>query len=183
MDHMCEVEGCGNPLNARGYCSTHYRKFRLYGDPLAGRTKRPSGPCQVEGCPEQARRWGYCQPHSKQFRTHGDPLVRVRRARGTGTIREDGYISLGKPGHPLADSRGIVYVHRMVLFDKIGPGPHRCHWCSAKVRWLIGDGPRGVGVDGALITDHLDFDPSNNEPANLVPSCNSCNAGRTTRWH
>ena len=175
---ICTIEACGKPHEAKGYCKRHYRSLRNHGDPLAARPKRPSGPCTVEDCTEPARRWGYCQMHSKQFRTHGDPTVRVRRVRGTGYIRPDGYIQLGLPDHPLADSRGIVYVHRMVLFDSIGPGPHKCHWCSAPVRWVIGDGPKGVGVEGALITDHLDFDPSNNDPANLVPTCNPCNCQR-----
>ena len=34
----------------------------------------------------------------------------------------------------------------------------------------------------ALVVDHLDFDGLNNDPANLVPSCHPCNAGRTRRW-
>ena len=178
MVRMCSIEGCGKPHEAKGYCKSHYRKFRQYGDPLAGRTKRPSGPCQVEGCGEAARRWGYCAPHSRQFRTHGDPTVRVRRVRGTGYIRDDGYIQLGQPDHPLADKRGIVYVHRMILFDTIGPGPHKCTWCSITVRWVIGGGPGSTSDPHALVVDHLDFNPSNNDPANLVASCNTCNAQR-----
>jgi hypothetical protein len=174
---MCSIEGCGKPLEAKGYCKAHYRKFKLYGDPLAGRTKRPSGLCEVEGCAEQARRWGLCSSHSRALRTHGDPTVRVRRVRGTGTIRADGYVTIGAR-HPLADKRGLVYLHRMVLYDAIGPGPHRCHWCGKKVRWLIGMGP---AADGALNVDHLDFNPSNNDPSNLVPACNFCNSQRHQR--
>jgi hypothetical protein len=178
MPKTCAIDGCVKVVDARGWCKRHYRSFMNHGDPLAVRPKRPSGPCEVEGCPEAARRWGLCPGHSRALRTHGDPTVRVRRKRGTGYIRPDGYVSLGKPDHPLADSRGIVYLHRMVLFDAIGPGPQKCNWCPATVRWVLGEGPRGAGVEGALIVDHLDFDPSNNDRANLVPSCNPCNSQR-----
>lgn len=79
-------------------------------------------------------------------------------------------------GHPLAPPGGIVGVARLVLYDKIGPGEHPCHWCQAPVRWIVGGGP---GTPGSLLADHLDWDTNNNVPENLIPSCNHCNAHRT----
>lgn len=35
---ICSVEGCGKPYWGRGYCSSHYQRWRRNGDPLAGRT-------------------------------------------------------------------------------------------------------------------------------------------------
>lgn len=32
----CTVPDCGSPGLARGWCSSHYQRFRKYGDPLAG---------------------------------------------------------------------------------------------------------------------------------------------------
>lgn len=176
---ICTVEGCGKPHEAKGFCKAHYRKFKTYGDPLAGRTKRPSGPCEIKDCPEMARRNGLCNSHSRQMRTHGDPLIRERRKRGTGYIRDDGYMQLGKPDHPLADSRGIVYIHRMVLFDAIGWGPHPCHWCAKPVGFQVKKGPGGWGT---LIVDHADFNTSNNVLTNLLVSCNPCNATRQRKY-
>jgi hypothetical protein len=74
--------------------------------------------------------------------------------------------------HPLAPPSGIVPVGRLVLYGEIGPGPHRCHWCGKGVRWS-----KGIGPD-VLIVDHLDWNRDNNDPTNLVPSCNSCNVRR-----
>jgi hypothetical protein len=34
---MCSVENCFGEVRARGWCAKHYRKWRQYGDPLAGR--------------------------------------------------------------------------------------------------------------------------------------------------
>lgn len=68
------------------------------------------------------------------------------------------------------------YKHRLILFAKIGPGEHPCHHCGKLVSWdvsLRDDHTR------ALVADHLDFDKLNNEPANLVPSCNLCNSTRS----
>lgn len=77
-------------------------------------------------------------------------------------------------GHPLAPPSGLVAVARLVLWDKIGPGAHACHWCGKQVRWTPGD---PYAAD-ALIADHLDWDATNDAPENLVPSCNPCNGHR-----
>jgi len=179
---MCAIPECGKKVLARRLCKSHYEKWRTYGDPLAGTTNTPRSICQAEGCATRQYRWGLCGQHfairnaelkPTKERKERAPETKPRRKRGTGYLRADGYLQLGgKQDHPLADSRGIVYVHRMVLFDKIGPGWHPCHWCGAIVTWR-----KGLAPD-TLTADHVDFDPSNNDPANLVPSCNLCNSQR-----
>jgi hypothetical protein len=77
------------------------------------------------------------------------------------------------PSHPLAPPSGILAVARIVLYDKIGPAEHTCHWCRKPIRWENGRGPN------ALVVDHLDWNPTNDVPENLVPSCRVCNAQRT----
>jgi hypothetical protein len=76
--------------------------------------------------------------------------------------------------HPLANKNGQVAEHRKVLFDKIGEGPHPCHWCNKIVSWF----------DKSLCSDHLDGDPGNNNQENLVPSCGTCNSrrGASMKW-
>lgn len=36
----CSIDSCDKPMIARGYCPMHYRRFRLYGDPLLTRVIR-----------------------------------------------------------------------------------------------------------------------------------------------
>lgn len=79
------------------------------------------------------------------------------------------------PTHPLAGSTGLVSDARVVLYEKVGPGWHRCHWCEARIRWVVGT--RGNARD-SLIADHVDSNPLNDDPANLVPSCGPCNGSR-----
>lgn len=84
------------------------------------------------------------------------------------------YKHVRSAGHPLADARGKIKTHRLVLFEKIGPGEHPCHWCGEIVSWTK-EGP----VRGALIVDHINNDGFDNSPENLVPSCSGCNTRRT----
>lgn len=81
-----------------------------------------------------------------------------------------------EPGHALATKNGQLAESRAVLYAKIGPGSHPCHWCGISVEWTVG--LRG-NVAGVLITDHVDADPLNDAPENLVPSCPTCNGNRT----
>lgn len=79
-------------------------------------------------------------------------------------------------GHPIAPPGGVVAAARLVLYEKIGPGPHACHWCGTEVEWK-----RGV-VPGALIADHLNWDRNDDSPDNLVPACNPCNVNRQRKF-
>lgn len=86
------------------------------------------------------------------------------------------YKQITKGDHPLARKSGVILEHRKNLFDKIGWGPHKCHWCKTKIQWRIGDTRyKGNSQRGILYVDHLDGDKRNNHQVNLVPSCVSCN--------
>lgn len=83
------------------------------------------------------------------------------------------------PDHPLAGKNGYVSEHRVVLYEKIGAGPHPCHWCGTEVHWT--KAVQGTGHKGMLVGDHINGDPLDNRPDNLVPSCQGCNVGRVRR--
>lgn len=85
-----------------------------------------------------------------------------------------GYRMAEVPGHPLSGKNGLLLVHRKVLYDRIGPEWHPCHWCGELVEWRA----RATPGNGALVVDHLDHDILNNAPENLVPSCSPCNVRR-----
>lgn len=82
-------------------------------------------------------------------------------------------------GHPLARAGGLVGVHRVVLYEKIGPGSHPCHWCKRLVHWK--SRTPGTG-EMTLIADHVNGNREDNGEGNLVPSCNKCNVLRTRSW-
>ena len=79
----CSVEGCTNHVKQRGWCGSHYARWRRHGDPLGGGTghgafqkflqKNPH--CSIEGCekkPFNSRGW--CEMHYARWRKHGSPL-------------------------------------------------------------------------------------------------------------
>lgn len=113
--------------------------------------------------PNRTSRAGrYCSPSCYQADRHGKPRKAVTlKPRQTRV-----------PGHPIAPPSGTVGVARVVLYDKIGAGPHLCHWCGKGIDWARGLAPQ------ALIADHLDWDVNNNVPENLVASCHLCNSHR-----
>lgn len=50
-DRKCSVPGCASRHSARGFCGTHYTRWKVYGDPLAVVRKRAphlSGPAELE---------------------------------------------------------------------------------------------------------------------------------------
>lgn len=136
------------------------------------------GSCSIEGCDKaryQASRM--CVTHKMRKHRYGDPLAEMSRAGRTWTT-DNGYEKRAVPvGSPLGDHQGAAAVHRIRLYETIGPGSHACHWCGTAVTWQ-----RFLGSwRGVLVVDHLDGDKGNNHVSNLVPSCFSCNALRG-RW-
>lgn len=87
------------------------------------------------------------------------------------------YRMLYLPGHPLAGKAKYLPEHRVLLWNRIGPGPHPCHYCGTLIDWLPGEYTK----KGALGVDHIDRNRANNNPSNLVPSCQACNNRNTSR--
>lgn len=130
------------------------------------RARKPDH-CTVEACKRPVHGKGICDLHRNRIRRTGKYTVQPR------TIAPQRYKSVKVVGHPLAcATTHRVYLHRLVLFNTLGFGNFACFWCGTTVRWR-----RGITTD-ALIPDHLDHDRHNNDPTNLVPSCNRCNAAR-----
>lgn len=92
----------------------------------------------------------------------------------SGAMARSPYRYVRRKHHPLAGASGYIPEHRLILWEKIGPGSHPCHWCGVSVTWL----PGGRTAKGCLITDHVDRNPKNNDPDNLVPACQACNIRR-----
>jgi hypothetical protein len=134
--------------------------------------------CTAPECGKPRGKALYCPMHKSRLQRHGrlGPNARDRHS------HRDGYIKIKRAEHPLADANGWAYEHRVILFEKIGPGEHPCHWCGKALSWERSY-PRDLE---ALIVDHLDDQKDNNDPGNLVPACSVCNFRRSEplvkRW-
>ena len=138
--------------------------------------KKPGRPpCAIAGCTGSLYCRGYCVMHYNRWREGIEPFdapTPLRAAPGEGSVIPDGYRMLNMRDHPLARAQGKVPEHRVVLFAKIGPGEHPCHWCGKSLGW---EAPR---QSLKIMADHVDHDRLNNAPHNLVPACLDCNTKR-----
>lgn len=78
MKRKCKIGDCNNKYQTGGYCSTHYQKWRKFGDPLYAkpvRSKTTMHFCSVTGCSNKQRCNGYCMLHYHRWRRHGDPNI------------------------------------------------------------------------------------------------------------
>lgn len=69
---LCTVDGCFSERCSKLYCQKHYRRNKLYGDPLVLKNERNDGKCSVSGCHSKSVKKGLCDKHYNRRRIHGD---------------------------------------------------------------------------------------------------------------
>lgn len=77
----CQIEGCTNPIDKRGWCSKHYGRWYRTGDPLKV-TRSPPAPgaiCSEPDCGAAVRAQGLCGRHYQRQR-NGYPKPRPRKS-------------------------------------------------------------------------------------------------------
>jgi hypothetical protein len=103
----CSIPNCGRPFIARGYCHTHWKRWKTYGDarrePYANAANRL--PCSVDGCESLTRIFGLCNRHAIRLKHHGDTSVNLK-------ANHDGYLN----GHYLmtGGKKNRRLVHRTI---------------------------------------------------------------------
>lgn len=58
---LCNILNCNKKHEARGYCSTHYKRWQIHGDPNL--VKQPSFGCKIENCESKHHAHGFCIRH------------------------------------------------------------------------------------------------------------------------
>ena len=173
---LCEC-GCGEPAPLA--IKTDRRRGWVKGEPLRfvyghnARMYQRHDECSVAECSRVPKARGWCSVHYDRWRTTGSLESSVVRRDG---LNPQGYRRVHAPDHPIAPDHGSAMEHRVVLYDSIGGGWHECHWCGTDVEWRVND----PSAD-SLNVDHLNHVRADNRPANLVPSCRSCNTSRNPR--
>jgi hypothetical protein len=96
---------CERESTSRGMCSIHYRRWLLYGDPIAGQWRQSKGTCDVleNGvlCGKPTKGLGLCVKHYSRMRDHGDPTFLLRPSPGSRSSRCVVEVDGGDCGQPV----------------------------------------------------------------------------------
>lgn len=140
----CKIDGCPRLQNARGWCGTHYQRWRHNGDPLIKQVQIKSY-CVIDDCASPVSAYGYCMKHIRRIRRTGNPYT----ARKVPTVQEllerfmqsvektdscwiwTGLKNVGGYGAATYQGRSIV-AHRVSFFLHNGewPKPYCLHSCD-----------------------------------------------------
>lgn len=106
---MCSITGCEKKVFARGWCTTHYQRWKFHGDPEYDHKAKYRGSCEVEGCTDKKFQKGYCRAHHMRWWRYGDPLKgKARRAE-----KRTGHNYCGADVCPSAQRlRGALHYHK-----------------------------------------------------------------------
>ena len=119
---ICIIESCGKQLCAYNYCAMHYRRFKLYGDPLKTlRIPYGTGTCSVPKCKNKYRSGGYCSKHYKQWLRTGNPIpTQYKSSHGSGYLDKNGYTQLYIDGRKQGLHRHVMeqYLGRFLTSDE-----------------------------------------------------------------
>jgi len=167
---------CGNQFKYeigrgkdRDICGDRCRRAIAAKHAASSHALRPK--CSVDGCSLNTRSSGsvYCETHYYRIRRNGTLIPKaVISPPQKESAHSNGYVLEYCPGHFEAVRTGSnrVYQHRRVFYDNHGSGPFDCHWCAEGVTW------------DTMHVDHVNAQPSDNSPSNLVASCATCNQKR-----
>jgi len=118
---ICSIKNCNKPARCKGYCSMHYSRFILTGDPLKTPTGKERGKksiCSIENCNSFVEGNSYCHKHNCKFKKYGNPLG--GREQGVGKYARNGYWLVLRKNWPTSRKDGYVLEHRYVMENYLG---------------------------------------------------------------
>ena len=126
--------------------------------------------CKIDGCDRDImyKSKRVCQKHYFRYMRYGTYEL-TAKPRKEKRSHSSGYVLVFMPEHPLSNSKGELYEHRFVMYEKYGDEIPNCEFCGAETRW----------DSRATHVDHINEDKSDNRYENLRILCNSCNVKRS----
>lgn len=121
----CKIQGCESPVESRGYCNKHYKRWKKYGDPHKTKIIRNNGAlCEVDGCGGKATIRAMCRKHYDRFMKYGDP----NGAYVPNRLKTCTFSNCKNP----VDSKGLCRTHYSRL--SISGSPDRpCKACGSEI--------------------------------------------------
>lgn len=79
---ICSIEDCGKPSKARGWCWTHYGRWKVHGSTAQPvRVPKHSPVCTVTDCEAKSVAGGICDMHYRRVKAHGSTDLPERTPR------------------------------------------------------------------------------------------------------
>ncbi len=149
---VCSIEGCPNPVQARGWCSKHYRRKwvagRLGDGPDGRRPEYQGTVCSLDGCngTDLNGVLGYCNKHYLRWRNHGDPN-HVELIIGDDEQRFWSKVDRRGPNEcwpwiPTVNDQGYATFH---IGSRETGYPHPAH--AVAYEFIVGPIPKGLHID------------------------------------
>ena len=115
----CKIVGCDGPTTNLGLCAMHYRQHQ----------RERYGKCKVDGCEKLQQDSGLCPMHRRRLKKYGEvgPPGPARRRNGVwgqprrpSFTNDSGYRMVYVPESPIANAKGYVIEHRLVMTKILG---------------------------------------------------------------
>lgn len=148
----CPIEGCARSVHARGWCATHYYRWRVNGDPLVSQKPRGGTVCAVTDCGRNGSARGFCKMHAERIAKHGSPFKTKNCKRGSTPeqrLRHIGWTVTQSGCWEFAGSRNRDGGYGHIGFEGKIRGAHR----MAYEAWI------GPLIDGMVIMHLCDNPP------------------------
>ena len=152
-DRECSVATCDRPQSARGWCVSHYYRWKRTGDvqadkPLSRiRTSRAthdkSTRCSIAGCPNYERARGWCMAHYSRWKRTGDvqadtPLkgYDLGQACSVAVCARPAHTVGLCEGHYARKRDGVPLEPPLLAMRTLTPASHPCAWgtCTRAAR-------------------------------------------------
>lgn len=188
---QCKIEGCISPTTARGWCGSHYQRWRRFGDPEFVPPEADKR-CKIEGCQGVTNARGLCGRHYYRWQKYGDPEatgIRVspklkafpmRKCLTCGSDFDPGISIVRKYcGRTCRPSRTSMGVQKRNTVEKLG-NTHGwvCHLCDLPVlKSLYWPNGQAGSVDHILPVFH----GGNDDFDNLALAHLTCNTARGSK--
>lgn len=174
MTKCCSIEGCDQPHDARGWCKTHYMRWRSNGDPLVVKRvhRHPTEAVRRAKVNEAKRRWRLANPEkmasARASWEAANPETRRRYRRERKKLDPVSNRAYVRARKARQKQLTVVAFTAEQLRQRIAFYGNRCWMCGAPAATV--DHVKPLAKGGAHML------------CNLRPACTECNSRKGAQW-
>ena len=181
MKDICSVELCARLEFCRGWCQTHYNRWRLLGDVDASVPVRAyvQGGARCTSCEDVAEARGLCHKHYQRWKYRKNPAKFQEWEKQRRRMRPEHVRALDNAEYQRNKERHLHRIYRRRAVTRGASGAHTlAEWVDVLLRY--GGRCAYCGASGDMTKDHIIPISRGGSDCidNIVPACLSCNASK-----